>query len=104
VLVFDPRHVTALTDLNERERMALMSDLCRAQEGMRRVLKPDHFNVESLGNQVPHLHWHIIPRYKDDPRWGLPIWMTVESELPRVALPAADRARLIEDLKGALAV
>src|SRR5688572_17431329 len=35
VLVFDPRHVTALTDLNERERTALMSDLWRAQEGMR---------------------------------------------------------------------
>ena len=104
VLVFDPRHVTALTDLNERERMALMSDLCRAQDGMRRVLEPDHFNVESLGNQVPHLHWHIIPRYKSDPRWGLPIWMTAESELSRVALPAADRARLIKDLKGALAV
>jgi diadenosine tetraphosphate (Ap4A) HIT family hydrolase len=104
VLVFDPRHVTALTDLNEGERTALMSDLCRAQEGMRRVLKPDHFNVESLGNQVPHLHWHIIPRYKNDPRWGLPIWMTAESELPRVALAAADRATLIKDLKSALAV
>jgi HIT domain len=81
-----------------------MSDLCRAQDGMRRVLEPDHFNVESLGNQVPHLHWHIIPRYRSDPRWGLPIWMTAESELPRVALPAADRARLIKDLKSTFAV
>jgi diadenosine tetraphosphate (Ap4A) HIT family hydrolase len=104
VLVFDPRHVTALTDLNEHELLALMSDLCRAQEGMRRVLEPDHFNIESLGNQVPHLHWHIIPRYKSDPRWGLPIWMTAESELPRVELAAADRANLIKDLKSALAV
>jgi diadenosine tetraphosphate (Ap4A) HIT family hydrolase len=104
VLVFDPRHVTALTDLNARERIALMSDLCLAQEGMHRVLKPDHFNIESLGNQVPHLHWHIIPRYKNDPRWGLPIWMTAEADLPRASLPAADRAALLEDLKKALAV
>jgi diadenosine tetraphosphate (Ap4A) HIT family hydrolase len=104
VLIFDPRHVTALTDLSERERIALMSDLCRAQESMRRVLKPDHFNVESLGNRVPHLHWHIIPRYKNDPRWGLPIWMTDESELPRTELAAADRGALIKDLKSALAV
>src|SRR5262245_29115797 len=104
VLVFDPRHVTTLTELSERERTDLMSDLCRAQEAMRRVLKPDHFNVECLGNQVPHLHWHIIPRYKGDPRWGLPIWMTTESELPRVELPGVDRATLIGELKGALAV
>ena len=38
------------------------------------VCKPDHMNVESLGNVMPHLHWHVIPRYKRDGRWGQPIW------------------------------
>jgi diadenosine tetraphosphate (Ap4A) HIT family hydrolase len=80
VLVFDPRHVTSLGELNEPERNAFISDVCRAQEGVRRVLHPDHFNVECLGNQVPHLHWHIIPRYKNDGRWGLPIWTTTETD------------------------
>jgi diadenosine tetraphosphate (Ap4A) HIT family hydrolase len=104
LLVFDPRHATTLLELNERERSAFMSDLCRAEQGMGCVLKPDHFNVECLGNQIPHLHWHIIPRYKGDPRWGLPIWMTTESELPRAELAAIDRAKLIMDLKNAVAV
>jgi len=31
-------------------------------------------DVELLGNSNPHLHWHIIPRYRSDPRWGRPIW------------------------------
>ncbi len=31
-------------------------------------------NYELLGNTNPSLHWHVIPRYKDDPRWGQPIW------------------------------
>jgi diadenosine tetraphosphate (Ap4A) HIT family hydrolase len=33
---------------------------------------PDHMNVESLGNVMPHLHWHIFPRCKNDGRWGAP--------------------------------
>jgi diadenosine tetraphosphate (Ap4A) HIT family hydrolase len=31
-------------------------------------------NYECLGNSSPHLHWHLIPRYIDDPRWGQPVW------------------------------
>jgi diadenosine tetraphosphate (Ap4A) HIT family hydrolase len=104
VLVFDPRHVTSLGELSEAERNAFISDVCRAQEGMRRVLRPDHFNVECLGNQVPHLHWHIVPRYKVDGRWGLPIWTTTEAELIRTELAPANRAALIGDLKRAIAV
>lgn len=101
LLVFDPRHATELRQLNDRERVRFMSDVCRAQDVIHRVLKPDHFNLECLGNQVPHLHWHIIPRYRGDPRWGLPIWMTQESELPRTHLAPAERASLIKELRGA---
>ena len=104
VLVFDRRHVTALHELDDEERPAIMSDLCRAQEVLRATVKPDHFNVESLGNAIPHLHWHLIPRYRNDPRWGLPIWMTEEAELPRISLAETDRAALLRQLKEALAV
>ena len=38
------------------------------------ALKPDKMNYELLGNAQPHLHCHIIPRYKTDPMWGRPIW------------------------------
>jgi len=37
-------------------------------------LHPDKINLASLGNQVPHLHWHVIPRFKDDPHWPFAIW------------------------------
>ncbi len=52
----------------------LMKDLRRAAQAIRLALKPDHMNYESLGNSGPHIHWHIIPRYQNDPRWGQPIW------------------------------
>ena len=45
-------------------------------------MKPDHINVESLGNVVPHLHWHIIPRYVGDPMWGAPVWQVPLDSMP----------------------
>ena len=38
------------------------------------AMKPTKFNLASLGNQTPHLHWHIIPRYEDDPFLQDSIW------------------------------
>lgn len=74
LLVFDPRHVTAIDQLTKDEYALLMNDLRRAAIAVRLALQPDHMNYESLGNTDAHLTWHIVPRYKDDPRWGQPIW------------------------------
>jgi diadenosine tetraphosphate (Ap4A) HIT family hydrolase len=59
-------------------------------------------NIESLGNVVPHLHWHIIPRYVGDSRWGMPIWTTPLSAMPDRRLEADDRASLLGLLREAL--
>ena len=45
-------------------------------------MKADLINVASLGNHVPHMHWHIIPRYKNDSCWGNPPWPHGEAILP----------------------
>jgi len=41
---------------------------------VQRVFEPKILNIELLGNKVPHLHWHIIPRYSVDPLPEKPIW------------------------------
>ena len=81
VLVFDPRHVTRPGELDATEWTSFCADLHLAQAAVERVTKPTHMNLASLGNQVPHLHWHIIPRYEDGVRWGGPIWTTSEAEM-----------------------
>ena len=65
--------------------------------------KPDHMNVESLGNVSPHLHWHVIPRYKRDGRWGQPIWAPDVRAQPERKLADDERARLMTALRAALA-
>ena len=60
VLVFDPRHVTRLDELTTAEWHAYAADLHRVVTAIVAVCKPDHINVESLGNVMPHLHWHVF--------------------------------------------
>jgi diadenosine tetraphosphate (Ap4A) HIT family hydrolase len=74
LLIFDARHAVALEDLSSVEYEHFTDDLRLSASALRRAFRPDHMNYECLGNSTPHLHWHIVPRYKDDPRWGQPIW------------------------------
>ena len=56
--------------------------------------------MASLGNVVPHLHWHVVPRYRADPRWGAPIW----PEEVVTTLAPEERERLLRALREALAL
>jgi diadenosine tetraphosphate (Ap4A) HIT family hydrolase len=101
-LIFDPRHVARIDQLTRDEWTQLATDLFRSHQAVMQVTAPDHINVESLGNVVPHLHWHLIPRYHDDPRWGVPIWQAPLDAMPDARLDPSDRVALIEALRQAL--
>lgn len=67
-------HVKEITDLTEPERAHLMAVVFATEGALRDVLRPDKINLASLGNQVPHLHWHVIPRFIDDGHFPDPVW------------------------------
>jgi diadenosine tetraphosphate (Ap4A) HIT family hydrolase len=102
-LIFDRRHVARVDQLSPEEWQAMAADLFRAQAAIVEAVRPDHMNIETLGNIVPHLHWHIVPRYRTDPRWGAPIWLTSLADMKVTRLPPAERDGLIHDLRAALA-
>ncbi len=68
-------HVKEMTDLAEPERAHLMSVVFAAEQTLRDLLHPDKINLASLGNQAPHLHWHVIPRFIDDAHFPDPVWV-----------------------------
>jgi len=70
------RHMSEMTDLSAPERVRLMDAVFAAEAALREVLAPDKINLASLGNVVAHLHWHVIPRYRDDPHFPAPVWAT----------------------------
>jgi len=102
VLIFDPRHAARPDQLEPREWAAFCADLFAAQSAVMRALRPDHINLESLGNVVPHLHFHVVPRYLGDARWGAPIWLSSVADMLETRLEPGERAALIESLRKAL--
>jgi len=102
VLIFDLRHAARPDQLTAQEWAAFCADLFAAQGAVMRALRPDHINIESLGNVVPHLHWHVVPRYHGDARWGAPIWLSSIADMLDTRLEPRDRAALVATLRKAL--
>lgn len=91
------RHVKEMTDLAPAERTRLMNAVFATEAALRELLSPRKVNLASLGNAVPHLHWHVVPRHSDDRHFPKPIW----AEPSRVRAPRAapDRGNLAAALK-----
>ena len=82
------RHVKEMTELSIAERAHLMDRVFAVEEVVREFANPDKINLASLGNAVPHLHWHVIPRWRDDQNFPQPIW--AGSERVGVSRPRPD--------------
>ena len=80
-------HETEMTDLPDAERARLMNVVYAIEGLLRELLRPDKINLASFGNVVPHLHWHVIPRFADDPHFPNSVWSTRVRDSAR-ALPA----------------
>lgn len=81
-------HVKEMSDLAAREREWMMAVVFEVESSLREVLRPDKINLASLGNLTPHLHWHVIPRWRDDPHFPGAIWAERLREPP--ARPSSD--------------
>ncbi len=67
-------HCTEMTKLSETDRQECMNVVFLVEKAIRNVMHPDKINLASFGNMVPHLHWHIIPRFVNDAHFPESIW------------------------------
>lgn len=73
-------HVKEMSDLSWRDRQHVMEVVYAVEAGLRALVSPDKINIASFGNMVPHLHWHVIPRFRDDRHFPEPVWGRVQRE------------------------
>ena len=95
VLVLN-HHATELWHLPAGERAQLIEDVTRVARALADEFAPVKMNYELLGNQVAHIHWHLIPRLPADPVPTMPVWV---HDHPRRAPTDAERRDRIERLQ-----
>jgi len=77
------RHATELFDLTKDERSRLIEEVSEVAMALTMAFEPVKINYELLGNQLPHIHWHVIPRLTGDPVPREAVW-TVKHEPKRL--------------------
>jgi len=69
IRIITQKHIKELSELDEKEYIYLFTLAKALEKEIINILNPDKINIASLGNMTPHVHIHIIPRYKNDPWW-----------------------------------
>jgi diadenosine tetraphosphate (Ap4A) HIT family hydrolase len=97
------QHVTELSRLEPAARLQYCQEMIWLSDAIFRGLGPRRMNHELLGNTVPHLHWHCVPRYlaEGEPWVRLPLWLRPEAER-QVALAPETRQAVIETIRAGL--
>jgi diadenosine tetraphosphate (Ap4A) HIT family hydrolase len=83
-VVWRGAHVAEPTELEPATACAFWLEVLNAARVIERHYNPCKLNYELLGNGVPHLHVHIVPRYIDDTAPGQPLpnerWVRGDAE------------------------
>lgn len=88
------QHIAEMTDLDPVRQQQLWTVLGCLETLVRRSFGPAKINLASMGNMVPHLHWHLIGRWPDDPHFPGSVWSTAQRDPDS---PAIRNRRLLAD-------
>jgi len=94
-------HVKEMSDLEPGDQRHLMHVVFAVETALRRLMHPDKVNLASLGNMTPHVHWHVIPRFRDDRHFPRPVWgEAAEREYRATPVTTAEIARSLAQVLG----
>lgn len=98
-------HVREFSELAPADRAACVEAVAAIEGVLLAELAPAKVNLATLGNMVPHLHWHVIARFEWDPAWPAPVWAAPQrgADPLRVQAVEARRGTVEAALREALA-
>ena len=95
VIVAYKDHVSELVDISDEERNAFMADVARASRAVHKAFHPDKVNYGAYGDGGCHLHFHLVPKYRDEFEWG----STFAMNPGKVTLSEGEYQEMIEKIK-----
>ena len=84
LVIWRGRHVNEPTELDKTEAAGYWAEVLTVARALISNFEPLKMNYETLGNSVPHLHTHLVPRYTADPRPGEPFPLTTRQPNAKV--------------------
>jgi diadenosine tetraphosphate (Ap4A) HIT family hydrolase len=100
IVVWKFGHVAEPTQLDDDGATGYWRDVLSVVRAIEARFKPMKINLLTLGNWVPHLHTHVVPRYRDDPAPGGPI--AYEAMFAEAPMPTAELQRHAEGIRAGL--
>ena len=73
-------HMREFSELSKEDRATCMEAVTIIEQCLREALSPTKVNLATLGNVVPHLHWHVIARFDWDSHFPGPVWAGAQRE------------------------
>ena len=92
VVIWRGHHVADVTQLGDTEARSYWDDVVRVARAVEVHYTPAKLNLMTLGNELPHLHTHVVPRYVDDSEPGVPPRF-MRGPIDRKTLPLEDVRR-----------
>lgn len=92
------QHVGELHDLDSDFKLQFLKEMSQVAKAVYKAVQPDKLNYELLGNSFPHLHWHIFPRYKNDPNMNMPVWI-IDKKIRNApgTIPTKEQLQILKD-------
>ena len=87
-------HISEFSEFSPLARHRAIDLLCAIETVLLKLVRPTKINIASLGNIVPHLHWHIVPRFTWDSHFPETIWGPAQRK--QMVIP--EHLRVIDDL------
>ena len=98
VIVAYKDHISELVDISDEERNAYFADVAHVANAIHKAFQPDKINYGAYGDGGCHLHFHLVPKYRDAFEWGTPFAMNPG----KTYLTEEEYAAMIERIKAAL--
>ncbi len=94
-------HKVELHELNKKFRLKFLEEMSILAEAVYKTVRPSKLNYELLGNTDEHLNWHIFPRYKQEKKLRVPVWLTNKRirKAKKYILQEKERKKLIFEIR-----
>lgn len=99
IVAYD-EHVGDFAEIPAERRKAFFDDVARASRALKVAFNPDKINYGAFGDTLQHLHFHLVPKYRDAFEWGGVFAMNPQKTL----LAESEYADMIGKIRNALHV